>query len=450
VPSNESQNGVNSLNVLLLCDYRLDIAATVRDHIDSLVAQSQHRIRIISILGDLPRTLDLDHFDAVVVHYSLTCFDNLSVSASLRKRLRRFRGLKGIFIQDEHRSVNAAIAAMREIGINVLFTCVPEPEIEKVYPGEELPGVTKINVLTGYVPEALLSRAVLPYSVRPVDVGYRARKVPFWLGELGQEKYAIGKKFRDDAAAEDLVVDISFREEDRLYGEDWIKFVTSCKAMLGVESGASAFDFTGEIQRNVDAHARREPGVAFERLKQLYFADAEGRIRMNQISPRCFEAAALRTLLIMYEGEYSGRMTPWRHYVPLKKDHSNHTEVVAVLKNQTRAQQIIETAYREVACNPSNTFRAFVDQFDRVIGGAFRPDQKAARAALGDREFAALAAPAWSLRLRWANRRLLEWCYRFLFSGLMGRARPETREVVHAWLRFAGRPLRFALRRFRS
>jgi hypothetical protein len=346
--------------------------------------------------------------------------------------------------------VNAAIAAMREIGINVLFTCVPERESEKVYPSDKLPGVTKINVLTGYVPEALLSRSALPYSERRIDVGYRARKVPPWLGELGQEKYRIGKKFRDEAAADGVVVDISFREEDRLYGEDWIKFVTSCRAMLGVESGASVFDFTGEIQRNVDAHARREPGVAFEKLKQLYFADADGRIRMNQISPRCFEAAALRTLLIMYEGEYSGRMTPWRHYVPLKKDHSNHIEVVTVLKDQARAHQIIETAYREVACNPSNTFQALVDQFDRVLGEAFRPDQKAARAALGDREFAALAVPAWSLRLRWANRRLLEWFYRFFFSGLMGRTRPETREAVHSWLRFAARPLRFALRRFRS
>jgi hypothetical protein len=103
-----------------------------------------------------------------------------------------------------------------------------------------------------------------------------------------------------------------------------------------------------------------------------------------------------------------------------------------------------------VACNPLNMFQAFVDQFDDVIGSAFRPDQKAAMAALEDREFAALAAPAWSLRLRWANRRVLEWCYRFFFATLLGRARPETREIVHSWLRYAGRPLRFALRQLRS
>ena len=106
---------------------------------------------------------------------------------------RQFRGLKAIFIQDEYRFVDATIAAMREIGIDVLFTCVPEPEIEKVYPSERLPGVTKVNVLTGYVPEHLLNKAVLAYQDRPIDVGYRARKVPAWLGELGREKYEIGR-----------------------------------------------------------------------------------------------------------------------------------------------------------------------------------------------------------------------------------------------------------------
>ncbi len=64
---------------------------------------------------------------------------------------------------------------------------------------------------------------------------------------------------------------------------------------------------------------------------------------------------------------------PWRHYVPLKKDHSNHAEVIAVLKNASRAEDIIEAAYREVACNPDNTFQAFVRQFDKIIAEAFTP-----------------------------------------------------------------------------
>jgi hypothetical protein len=433
---------VKRLEILLLCDYRSDIAATVRDHIDSLVAQSQHRIRIVSIMGDLPSTLDLGHFDAIVIHYSLTSFDNNSVSARLRKTLGCYRGLKAFFIQDEYRQVNEAIAAMREIGIDLLFTCVPEAEIEKVYPAEKLPGVTKINVLTGYVPEALLDRQVPSYSDRLIDVGYRARKVPAWLGDLGQEKYRIGSRFRDDAARDGLVLDISFREEDRLYGDGWIDFVCRCKAMLGVESGASVFDFTGEVQRAVDAHTAREPGVDFETLQRLYFKNLEGKIVLNQISPRCFEAAALRTLMVLYEGHYSGRMTAGRHYLALKKDHSNHAEIIAILKDPQRAQEIIDNAYREIACNEANTFGAFVREFDRAMSDAFQPAMKAGLAALDDTEFERLSSPRLATRLRWFRRRATEGTYRFLFARVLGRAGPETRERVHAWLKYFLRPFR--------
>jgi hypothetical protein len=438
------------LDIVLLCDYRENIAATVREHINSLIAFSWHRIREVSILGDLPPRLNLDHFDAIVIHYSLILCHNTYASASTRAALAKFRGLKAVFIQDEYRFVDATISAMREVGIDVLFTCVPEPEIEKVYPSERLPGVTKVNVLTGYVPERLLTKVVRPYAERPIDVGYRARKVPAWLGELGREKYEIGKVFRDDAVDDGLALDISFREEDRLYGDKWIDFVCNCKAMLGVESGASVFDFTGEIQRSVESHERRNPGVDFQTLKELYFADKDGKIALNQISPRCFEATALRTLLVMYEGDYSGRMQSWRHYVPLKKDHSNHDEVVALLKDPKRATEIIETAYREVACNPDNTFSAFVAQFDGVVSAAFRPEQCAALPYLDDREFETLSAPGWVARRRWVSRHIIEAVYRLLFSTVLGRARPETREMVQAWLKFFLHPLRVVWGQLRS
>ena len=441
---------MKELDILLLCDRRSDIAATVRDHIDSLAGESKHWIHVLSLFGDLPPDLDLDHFDAVVVHYSLTACNDTYVSRSARRALGAFRGLKAIFIQDEYRFVDATIAAMREIGIHLLFTCVPETEIEKVYPASKMPGVTKINVLTGYVPEALLERPVPSYDERPIDVGYRARKVPAWLGELGQEKYRIGARFRDDLTeTDDLVLDISFREEDRLYGEDWINFVGRCKAMLGVESGASVFDFTGEIQRAVEAHTAREPGVEFQTLQDLYFRDHEGRIILNQISPRCFEAAALGTLMVLYEGDYSGRMRAGHHYVALKKDHSNHAEVVGILRDSARAQVIIDAAYREVACNPCNAFSAFVRKFDDAMTAAFRPEMAARLAPLGTDEFEALSRPAVVTRLRQIRRWAIESSYRILFRTLLRGSRPETREAVQAWLKFALRPVRLMLRQLR-
>ena len=56
------------LNVLLLCDYRTDTAATVTDHIDSLRFKSAHNVRMLSVLGNWPWSLRLGAFDAVVIH----------------------------------------------------------------------------------------------------------------------------------------------------------------------------------------------------------------------------------------------------------------------------------------------------------------------------------------------------------------------------------------------
>ena len=87
--------------------------------------------------------------------------------------------------------------------------------------------------------------------------------------------------------------------------------------------------------------------------------------------------------MVLYEGDYSGRLQPWRHYVPLRKDHSNFEEVVSVLRNPERIIEITKNAYEEVACAEHNSFRAMVREFDQVIlepvsiagGPPYRPTQ---------------------------------------------------------------------------
>ena len=219
-----------SLRVLLLCDFQPRIAATVRDHIEALEGLSRHRWYRLSILGRIPCAVDLDRFDVIVVHYTLTLCDRRHLSVRCRERLAACRALKAVFIQDEYRHVNASIAAMQEIDIGVLFTCIPKKEISKVYSETALPGVRKVNVLTGYVPQNLLKRTASPPSKRAFLVGYRSRRIPFWMGRLGEEKYNIGMQFLADSVRfPKLSCDISLSEVDRLYGEDWIAFLLRCR-----------------------------------------------------------------------------------------------------------------------------------------------------------------------------------------------------------------------------
>ena len=94
------------------------------------------------------------------------------------------------------------------LALMCFFSCVPENEISKVYPVEKVPNLRVVNVLTGYVPEQLLRQSVLPVSERSIDVGYRTRRMPFWLGRLGHEKWFIAEEFKRHASSINLNLDL--------------------------------------------------------------------------------------------------------------------------------------------------------------------------------------------------------------------------------------------------
>jgi hypothetical protein len=361
------ENDSERKKVLLLCHYYPGVAGAIVDHIFAFEKYSRNKYFVLSNFGDLPDWLDLSRFDALVFHYSLVASYDSYISALGRKQIRDFRGFKAAFVQDDYRWINDTVNAFSYMGIHALFPLAGPDIIRRVYSPKMLPNVRMETVLAGYVPEELIDIPVKPYQERRVDVGYRARKLPPWMGSHTLQKWQIAEKFIPDALRYNLKVDISYREEDRVYGAQWIEFLTNCKATLGTESGASVCDFTGDIQRNVEAHLQKDPDADFETLRNLYFRDEDNKITMNVISPRCFEAAALRTLMILYEGNYSGVLMPGRHYVALRHDHSNMDEVVRILRTPVAAQSIIDQAYEEVAKNENYSYKSMVHLVDRVM-----------------------------------------------------------------------------------
>jgi 2-polyprenyl-3-methyl-5-hydroxy-6-metoxy-1,4-benzoquinol methylase len=368
------------LNILLLCNRpsRGADASTVTDHLNAFVDFSRHRVTQLSFLRRLPALLNLERFDVIVIHYSIAIgyLRDHYINAATQARVRAFDGLKVVFIQDEYRSVHSVWESLENLRADVLFTCVPEGEIEKVYPEGVLPQVTKVNTLTGYVPQNLVRRTPCKIADRPIDVGYRSRKPPFWLGRLGYEKREIASTFIERAKGSGLKIDISCEESDRIYGAKWIDFVSSCKVMLGAESGASVFDFTGGLQKTVDEYTAANPGADFEAVHREFLQSYEGKIKLNQISPRCFEAAALGTAMVLYEGEYSGILKPGRHYIALKKDFSNFDEVVELLKDSRALQEMADRTRAEIALNPDYSYRSFIEKFDTVIEAKFAERNK--------------------------------------------------------------------------
>ncbi|MFZ0269072.1 hypothetical protein [Caulobacter sp.] len=380
-----------TLRILLACNYDPANAATVCDHINAFARYSRHEVRVLSRVGEIFDGVKLSDFDVVVIHYSLFLAVEAFVGPRSRRALAAFRGAKAVFIQDEYRFVNATLDALEACGVDLVFTCLGPAEAERVY--GKVGGLRSQQVLTGYVPHGLPHYPPIPLAARKTMVGYRGRTYPAWHGEQGREKIRIGKLFKRDARRFGISTDIAWSERSRLYGRDWVNFIRNCQAVLAVESGASVFDFDGAVAARTESFAalveRPHPIPAlarkpsYEMLRDRFFAGREDQIDIAQISPRVFEAIALRTLVIAYPGRYSGVLEPWRHYVPLDKDHGNMAQVAAVLRDPERVAEIITNAYAEIALNPAYGYAAMIDLFDQRIGevAAERPpaaaDQRA-------------------------------------------------------------------------
>lgn len=354
--------------ILFLCDFNRKSANTIVDHATCFEAYSKHKYYYYNpVRKNKPVWLDLNDFDIIIIHYSIYVLGDYYINETWRNAIAESKAVKVQFIQDEYRTINAFHERMRELSINVLFTCFPEREIEKVYPEDKLPGVVKINNLTGYVPNYMENKRPDFDKKRSIDVGYRGRELGYWYGDLGREKLIIATKMRELLKDSGLIYDISAREEDRIYGSDWINFLCDCRCTLGTESGASVMDFTGEIEHNVKRYCKENPNATYEEVKEKFFKDVDGKIYLNQISPRAFEAIGCGSCLVMFEGEYSGILKPGVHYIALKKDFSNIAEVIELMKDEKYTRDMAVRAYEDVIASGKYSYKAFVEFFDNKI-----------------------------------------------------------------------------------
>jgi hypothetical protein len=341
----------------------------VKSIADSLAALRRYSDCEVCYTTSFGRCLfDLDSFDAVVIHFSVkVCYPG-HLHSTYARTLRRARCLKVLFLQDEYEATDANRAAIRDLGIRLVFTVVPPESIEKVYPRAEFPGVEFVNVLTGYVPLDLAAVPTRPTRERRTVIAYRGRRLGYWYGDLGREKLIVGQRMRALCDARGLKTDIEWEEDKRIYGDDWLRFLASAKATLGTESGANVFDFDGGLTLAIQRELLRDPTVGYDEIHRRYLHDREGAIVMNQISPRLFEAIACRTALVLFEGRYSGVLQPHTHFIPLKKGFGNVEEVLARLRDDAELEAMAARAYADVIASGRYSYQAFVRTVDAALG----------------------------------------------------------------------------------
>ena len=412
-------------------------ASNVDQNVAAFGAHSRFPVFELNTDAGIPPGIRDVRFDAIVLHYTLFAHaaEQYPIDPLLGPYLDACAdSYKVAFFQDEYHWWRTRAGFIDAHGIDCVYTLLEPPHAEQVY-GERTKAKRIVSHLPGYVAPHLHEIAGefgKPDAERSIDIGYRGRPMPAYMGRGSREKAEIGSGFAARAAGSGLLLDIAVGEEDRIYGDDYWRWLADCRGTLGVESGVSCFDADDEVldEYNRLAAGGREPTL--EELERGALGRWDWKIPYRTISPRHFEAAALRVCQILFEGHYSGAMEPGRHYLELKKDFSNFDGALARFRDPEVRRELTENSYSDLIASGDYDYRAFIAGFDEVLAEAGVRSQ----AQPGDTE-AAVKALRRSAPRRAALTVYSTLAYHPLLSRLLWRV---SRPVLAAWRRLRGRP----------
>ena len=143
---------------------------TTLEYLLALKNFTDYQVDYVHVTHGAWMDFDINEYDVVFQNYcARLCFDGY-VSEHYQDALVNFRGLKILAVQDDYDRTATLHRAIRRLGFHVLLTCIPRDCWPLAYPKSELPGVTIIQGLTGYMPSACLTAAARSFpspSARP-------------------------------------------------------------------------------------------------------------------------------------------------------------------------------------------------------------------------------------------------------------------------------------------
>ena len=343
-------------------------AQAVHDHIQAVTSAEQFNWHVINpLVIKVIDKLDLSCFDAIGLHYSVKLYTNYYLSAQLKRKIADYAGIKFLFLQDEYQRVNQMQDFLVETGFHVLFTLVNPQYLSAAYPDSRLKHLIKIPVLTGYVSDEMKTYPSAIIAERPIDVSYRARPCGPWLGRLAYEKQWIAEEFIRRTQGLELTLDISLEESDRIYDQAWLNLLGSSKAVLGSESGSSIWNFDRSIEKKTNQYLKKHRNADFESVYQNVLKEHDGNIVYSAISPRVFEAAAMKTAMVMFPGYYSGVCIADRHYIMLEKDFSNWDVVLKKLNDTDFLQELVDRTHQDLILSGNYSQKIFAQKIAAVL-----------------------------------------------------------------------------------
>ncbi|MBK9283214.1 MAG: hypothetical protein IPM51_02735 [Sphingobacteriaceae bacterium] len=354
------------------------LRSTIEEHLYSFKKYSNSHCYYLGLdsVDTIPEYLLKIDFNLIIFHYGFISSRWSGKEHLLRavKQVEPIFGSKAVKIvmpQDEYKNSEDICWFINEYNIDCLFSVSPQSEWPILYPTVDRKKVRFYQVLTGYLDDDSVKKLnSLSNSVtRNIDIGYRARNLPPWLGKHGYAKTEIAGIIKNAANKFNLKVDISIDPKDTFLGDEWYKFMLSCKYFIGVEGGATVHDPKGDIWKKGETYISKYPNASFEEVEKECFPNEDGKLKLIAISPRHLEACATKTCQILIESTFNGILKANLHYIPLKEDYSNVNEVMQLVKDDNKRKEITERAYNDIVLSEKWSYKQAVkDLINDAIG----------------------------------------------------------------------------------
>lgn len=287
----------------------------------------------------IARQLHVGRFDAIVLLHSV--FSNQqNLRGMLYWALAACRVPKAYFIGNEYKLMPEKMHFCRQLGISLLVTQSNDDRVAVLYRkalGCEVTCIPNTGV------DVTVFRPLRRLEDRPIDIGYRACPADWYLGN--NEKTEIAEFFVSNADRFGLVTDISLDMDRRFDALGYADFLNCCRGQIGTEAGGDYFELTDKTRKLVNAYVNNHCDATWPEVEGLFFDSYGPSVPMRIISGRQVEAAACKTVQILFDGRYNNYILPDVHYIPLRKDFANADETINKLKDMTYCAKLTDNAF---------------------------------------------------------------------------------------------------------
>ena len=350
----------------------------------------------------------IENYDLIVLHHSMNG-DTLKYLDPFVGSLKNRGGKLVSFVGNEVNLPTIGMAAkiknLQEIEADFIATQLLEEAGQWLY--QDCSKSKIVSLPHALNPKIFFSKNT--FKSRKIDIGTRSARYGVYVGD--NDRNRIIQFFHHNARALNFNVDLALdnNSRKRFNRQEWVDFLSSCKATVSTEAGSFYLEKDDAIVKNIQEYLKKKstkfvlpqetfarkayhkliPGFIrkiiislfkerlveadsidqdcdFYEIYQKFFNTAKkAPVYTKAISSRHFDAIGTKTLHIMYPGRYNDILIPGEHYFELKSDHSNVEDLKKLLFDAKTVKNITESAYNHVITH--HTHKNRLDALLRVL-----------------------------------------------------------------------------------